>query len=63
MFDVLVAHGQTASAVATAGSTTITNIFTALGTFITNNAELIITVVVFGGLVAYVMARTGVRVR
>ena len=58
-----VAEAQTAAAVGTAASTTITNVFSALGTFLGNNAELLITVAVFVGLVSYALSRFGMRTR
>ena len=45
------------------GSTAITRFFSALGTFVKNNAEIIITATVFIGIVGYAMARLGIRVR
>lgn len=59
----VLAHGQSASDVSSGATTTITNIFTALGTFVTNNAEILITTAVFIGIVGYAFSRLGIRIK
>lgn len=55
--------GERGSAVSSIGTHTTQRLFNGLTSFISNYAELIITVMVFVGLIAFVSMRTGIRIR